>query len=551
MVANETSGLAQRIAVTHSLKELDYTAAKPYRVSVDVWINFDVTLQPGSATEFAGAAVGHDRSTPGISGASLIFSGDGGSAADYRLYIDQTVLEIESGHYNRDWQSNNSSDPSLRAAFPGIFVDLATQYQQGATDTVTPAGSGGFQWMTLMIDVDPLARGDGPFDHLGSAKFTLTSVASGSTLVIGEIDGSQFSTPIDFESGFALIYSDLFASLNQSGFNFGIFDNLVVGEAVPEPSTLVLLVAAAGLTACRRQTKNRLATSLIFTAAAVSLFADNAAAQTGDLPGWRLVWQDEFDTAGVDTSKWQVLTRQNSYNEEKQYYLPQQASIVEGHLRITATNQPIANKQYRSARLESWQAFGPGRFEARIDLPTGQGMWPAFWLFPNDRSIPWPTGGEIDILENRGSQPELVGSAYHWQASPGPCCDDAHYVSDEHIALDEFGLVNFHEGFHVYAAEWEKDEIRFYVDDELSFTVRETPSRPVFETPKNIILNLAVGGLFGGDPDLTTVFPQVMDVDYVRVWEAVPEPSGWMLLVVCSMAMTYHYRDQPNCRGHE
>ncbi len=312
--------------------------------------------------------------------------------------------------------------------------------------------------------------------------------------------------------------------------------------AVPEPSSVVLLVAGLGLAAWGRRPKNCLATSLIVTAAAVSLLSENAAAQTVNLPGWRLVWQDEFDAAGVDTSKWQVLTRQNSYNEEKQYYLPQQASIIDGHLRITATDQSIGNKQYRSARLESWQAFGPGRFEARIDLPTGQGMWPAFWLFPNDPRIPWPTGGEIDILENRGSQPELVGSAYHWQAAPGPCCGDAHYVFGEHIAFDESGLVNFHEGFHVYAAEWEEDEIRFFVDGELSYTVRETSSRPVFETPKNIVLNLAVGGLFGGDPDLTTVFPQVMDVDYVRVWEAVPEPSGWMLVAVCSLALVGHCR---------
>ena len=141
-----------------------------------------------------------------------------------------------------------------------------------------------------------------------------------------------------------------------------------------------------------------------------------------------------------------------------------------------------------------------------------------------------PTGGEIDILENRGSQPELVGSAYHWQASPGPCCDDAHYIFGDYIALIEFGLVNFHEGFHVYAAEWVEAPIRFFVDGELSFTVRDTSSRPVFEAPKNIILNLAVGGWFGGDPDLTTVFPQVMDIDFFRFWEAVPEPSAWMLL---------------------
>jgi beta-glucanase (GH16 family) len=250
-----------------------------------------------------------------------------------------------------------------------------------------------------------------------------------------------------------------------------------------------------------------------------TLSARRADAQIPDVPGWQLAWHDEFDGPVVDTDKWEVLTRQNSFNNEKQYYLPQQASIVGGNLRITATNEPIANKLYRSARLESWEAFGPGRFEARIDLPTTQGMWPAFWLFPNDPEIPWPTGGEIDILENRGSQPFLVSSAYHWQTNPGPCCSQHQYVFEEYSTTQNGIPVNFHEGFHTYAVEWEANRLRFYVDGVLHYTVTETAQRPIFETPKNIILNLAVGGDFGGDPDGSTVFPQFMDVEYVRVWQ--------------------------------
>jgi beta-glucanase (GH16 family) len=180
---------------------------------------------------------------------------------------------------------------------------------------------------------------------------------------------------------------------------------------------------------------------------------------------------------------------------------------------------PLAGKPYRSARLESWEAFGPGRFEARIDLPTTQGMWPAFWLFPNSPSIPWPTGGEIDILENRGRQPFLVSSAYHWQTNPGPCCGQHQYVFEEYTATVDGEQVNFHEGFHTYAVEWDATLLRFYVDGVLHYTVNETANRPIFETQKNIILNLAVGGDFGGNPDGTTVFPQQMDIDYVRVWQ--------------------------------
>jgi beta-glucanase (GH16 family) len=131
-----------------------------------------------------------------------------------------------------------------------------------------------------------------------------------------------------------------------------------------------------------------------------------------------------------------------------------------------------------------------------------------------------PTGGEIDILENRGSQPFIVSSAYHWQTSPG---GQHQFVTEEFVANQGGSPVNFHDGFHVYAVEWEATQLRFYVDGTLHYTVNETANRPIFETPMNIILNLAVGGNFGGDPNATTVFPQVMDVDYVRVWQ---RPTG-------------------------
>jgi beta-glucanase (GH16 family) len=246
-----------------------------------------------------------------------------------------------------------------------------------------------------------------------------------------------------------------------------------------------------------------------------------AAAQVPDVPGWQLHWHDEFDGTSVDETNWELINLQNSFNNEKQYYRPEQASVVDGKLRITATNQPLANKLYRSARLESRQKFAPGRFEARIDLPTTQGMWPAYWLLPN--GIQWPTRGEIDILENRGSEPLIVSSAYHWQTNPGPCCGQHQYVFENYSATEDENPVNFHDGFHVYAVEWEATQLRFYVDGTLHYTVNETANRPIFESPMNIILNLAVGGTFGGDPNGTTVFPQVMDVDYVRVWQ---RPTG-------------------------
>lgn len=252
--------------------------------------------------------------------------------------------------------------------------------------------------------------------------------------------------------------------------------------------------------------------------------ASPSVAQIADLPGWELSWQDEFDGPGLDTTKWEALNRRNSFNNEKQYYHPNQVAVSGGALQLTAINTPRDGKAYQSGLVTSRDLFGPGRFEARIDLPTGQGMWPAFWLNPNQ--VQWPTGGEIDILENRGSQPNLVSSAYHWQANPGPCCSQHRLVFEEHTASVGGIPVNYHDGFHVYAVEWEATRLRFYVDGLLHFTVTESANLPIFETPKNIILNLAVGGDFGGDPNGTTVFPQTMRVDYVRLWRPAAGLSG-------------------------
>ncbi len=245
--------------------------------------------------------------------------------------------------------------------------------------------------------------------------------------------------------------------------------------------------------------------------------AQTASAQVPNLPGWDLVFNDEFNGTSLNTTNWTALNRKDSFNNEKQFYHPDQVTIAGGNLVITATDVPRQGKAYQSGLITSNNLFGPGRFEARIDLPTSQGMWPAFWLNPNQ--VPWPQGGEIDILENRGSQPNLVSSAYHWQTNPGPCCDQHQFVFDEYTATVAGQPVNFHAGFHTYAVEWDETTLRFFVDDNLYHTVTETANRPIFETQKNIILNVAVGGDFGGDPNASTVFPQTMLVDYVRYWQ--------------------------------
>jgi beta-glucanase (GH16 family) len=250
-----------------------------------------------------------------------------------------------------------------------------------------------------------------------------------------------------------------------------------------------------------------------------------ALAQVPDVPGWKLSWHDEFDGSSVDTTNWNVLTQGNNQNNEKEYYIPQQATEADGMLRITASNQSITlnnvTRSYRSARLESKMTFGPsGRYEARIDLPSGKGMWPAFWM--NANAVSWPQGGEIDILENKGSQPTDVSSAFHWQKNPGPCCGQHQYVVHDYL-LNVGGVpVDFQSGFHTYTVDWEPTEMDFVVDGNVSYKVFKnvgTQSDANWLDFKNIILNLAVGGDFDGDPNASTTFPQFMDVDYVRVWQ--------------------------------
>ena len=274
-----------------------------------------------------------------------------------------------------------------------------------------------------------------------------------------------------------------------------------------------------------------------FITAAVSLFAcatcaEKVAGQIPEIPNWRLFWHDEFDGNRLDTTNWQPLDRRNSSNDEKQYYRPEQVTVAGGNLQLTATDRPLANKKYRSGLITSKALYGPGRFEARIDLPVTQGMWPAFWL--NANQVRWPQGGEIDIMENKGSHPTMTSSAFHWQQNPGPCCADAHYVFHEYSATSGGNPVNLTTGFHTYAVEWDKNattnanQVRYYVDGNLHFTVDQSSSMSDanFNTAKNIILNLAVGGDFGGNPDSTTVFPQTMLVDYVRVWHRPAAMAG-------------------------
>ena len=266
---------------------------------------------------------------------------------------------------------------------------------------------------------------------------------------------------------------------------------------------------------------------------AILLIAAAAAAQTANpqpsRPGWTLDWSDEFDApdgSPVDTSKWVRESGGNGWgNQELEYYTtrPENAFQQGGNLVIKVLQEKYTGadgvtRDYTSARLKTAGKFSQkfGRFEARIKIPQGQGIWPAFWMLGDDISkIGWPKCGEIDIMENIGKEPAMVHGTIHGPGYSG----DKGIGSPYNLPPDQ----RFADDFHLYAVEWEPKAIRFYVDDHLYGT--RTPAdlpkgtKWVYAHSFFMLLNVAVGGGWPGNPDAATVFPQTMLVDYVRVYK--------------------------------
>jgi beta-glucanase (GH16 family) len=271
----------------------------------------------------------------------------------------------------------------------------------------------------------------------------------------------------------------------------------------------VLILLLAGLGGCR--------------AFAGDVFPQNEKSQ------WTLVWSDEFnspDGSRPDAAKWKFEVGGDGWgNHELEYYTnrPENSFIRGGNLVIQALKENFTGpnhvrREYTSARMTTQGLFEQayGRFEARIKIPRGQGLWPAFWLLGNDiGKIGWPGCGEIDIMENIGKEPSLVHGSLHGPGYSG----DGGYTSEYKFP----GGVHFFDDFHVFAIEWEPKVVRFFVDQELyaTFTPARLPAGMnwVFDHPFFIILNVAVGGDWPGAPDSTSVFPQTMLVDYVRVYK--------------------------------
>ena len=257
--------------------------------------------------------------------------------------------------------------------------------------------------------------------------------------------------------------------------------------------------------------------------------SQNARPQAATGPHWILAWSDEFDGpdgSRPDPAKWKFEVGGDGWgNNELEYYTnrPENSVIRGGNLVIRALNENFTGpdhltRDYTSARIATRGLFDQayGRFEARIKIPSGQGLWPAFWMLgSNEQTVHWPDCGEIDVMENIGKEPSSIHGSMH---GPGYSRDRA-YTSIYKLP----GGIRFSDDFHIFAIEWEPGVVRFYVDQEWYATF--TPSRLppgvkwVFDHPFYIILNVAVGGDWPGPPNSATVFPQEMLVDYIRVYK--------------------------------
>ena len=242
-----------------------------------------------------------------------------------------------------------------------------------------------------------------------------------------------------------------------------------------------------------------------------------------DAAGWKLVWSDEFnqpDGSAPDPAKWGYEIGGKGWgNNESEYYTARtnNARIEDGGLVIEARKEDYGGRTIASTRLLTkgkW-SWTYGRFEARIKIPRGQGIWPAFWMLgTNIDSTGWPACGEIDIMENIGKEPDKIHGTVH-----GPGYSGGNGIGGSFTLPGDAAMAD---DFHIFAVECQTNDIRWFLDGRQYFQVTPTNlpagARWVFSAPKFLLLNLAVGGNWTGSPDASTVFPQRMIVDYVRIY---------------------------------
>jgi hypothetical protein len=330
---------------------------------------------------------------------------------------------------------------------------------------------------------------------------------------------------------FRSIGTGLFVSADQNRANALVADRGAIGTWEQFTWTDI----AGGAFTLKGRALNRFVSADLARASYAPLICDRQAAGTweqftwgavgtqppaGAPPGFsRLVWSDEFNGSAISTANWGFDLGNSGFgNNELQNYTsrPENARVQNGMLIIEARRENLGGSAYTSARLKTQgkQSFGINTWvEARINAPEGQGIWPAFWMLGNSIStVGWPSCGEIDIMEIQGQNPFRNFGTIHWADAGGQ------HVSFGGIYNSSTSLTA---GFHTFAISRTGSSIKWYVDRiqyaeaNISGGINSTSE---FQAPFFILLNVAVGGNFVGSPDGTTVFPQQMQVDWVRVW---------------------------------
>jgi len=256
--------------------------------------------------------------------------------------------------------------------------------------------------------------------------------------------------------------------------------------------------------------------------AALLLLACSIVAAQSDTNDWQLVWADEFNGpagSAPDPAKWTYDTGSNGWgNHELENYTDSRRNSYQdgnGNLVIQALKSATG---YTSARLKTEGLFaaGFGKIEARIQIPFGQGLWPAFWMLGTNidgpNAVGWPNCGEIDIMENIGKEPSIVHGTIHGPGDSGLGIGGPYTLPNG---------AKFSDDFHVFTVIWDPSQVQFLVDNTPYETVTKQQAGKMwaFDHQFFLLLNVAVGGSWPGDPDNTTTFPQTMKVDYVRVYQ--------------------------------
>lgn len=235
-------------------------------------------------------------------------------------------------------------------------------------------------------------------------------------------------------------------------------------------------------------------------------------------PGYHLTWHDEFDYTGLpDPKKW-GNEEGKVRNQEMQYYTAnrlENSYVKGGMLTIEGRHEPFKGSDYTSSSLitEGKFSFLYGRLEVKAKLPGGSGTWPAIWMMGIDRkAVGWPKCGEIDVMEHVAFQPDKIFGTIHLPSEQGK----RDFSKGDHAQCSTCTSA-----FHVYRLDWSREALKFYLDGHLYFTyVNDGPNRDVFNRPMYLLLNLAIGGEWGGQKGVDpSVYPQMYEIKYVRVWQ--------------------------------